>query len=80
MWCTHSVSIDDCCCGLLPPPPPPWQRPNCPLALSPRPGPIAGYSTGDPDKRLPGVAISLLVYDGLIIATAVVGVRAALGL
>jgi hypothetical protein len=37
-----------------------------------------GYSTGDPNKRLPGVAVSGLAYLGAIIAVVVVGLRMAL--
>ena len=39
----------------------------------------AGYSSGDPKGRVPGALSSGLVYVALILATGVVGVRAALG-
>jgi hypothetical protein len=35
-----------------------------------------GYSTGDPSKRLPGIAIAGLTYLTMIVSTGVTGVRA----
>eukprot|EP00775_Hariotina_reticulata_P012726 gene12726-12856_t len=35
-----------------------------------------GYSTGDPNKRLPGIAIAGLTYLVMIIVTCVTGIRA----
>jgi hypothetical protein len=68
---------------LLPPSSPARLAPNCsPRALPaclPAHNIYAGYSTGDPSKRTPGSAISGLTYIALILATAAVGVRTALG-
>jgi hypothetical protein len=36
-----------------------------------------GYSTGDPSKRLPGIAIAGLTYLVLIVSTGVAGVKVA---
>ena len=58
-------------CLLLPPPPCLPAYPTCTKC--------AGYSTGDPSKRMPGAAISGLTYIAFILATAAVGVRTALG-
>jgi hypothetical protein len=35
-----------------------------------------GYSTGDPNKRLPGIAIAGLTYLVMIVSTGVAGVKA----
>uniref|UniRef100_A0A383VI21 Glutathione S-transferase 3, mitochondrial n=1 Tax=Tetradesmus obliquus TaxID=3088 RepID=A0A383VI21_TETOB len=36
-----------------------------------------GYSTGDPNKRLPGIAVAGLTYVTMIVSTGVIGVKAA---
>ena len=48
----------------------------------PTPPPLlpAGYSTGDPQARRPGSAVSGLAYLAMILATAAVGVKTALGM
>jgi hypothetical protein len=35
-----------------------------------------GYSTGDPSKRLPGIAIAGLTYLAMIVSTGATGIKA----
>jgi hypothetical protein len=41
---------------------------------------LPGYMTGDPKKRNPGAAICFFSFVGLLLTTAVLGVRTALGM
>lgn len=50
-----------------------------PATLPPPPRPPAGYSTGDPQGRLPGGLASGLAFLALLLATLGVGLRTALG-